>query len=523
VTGGKVVSWVDPDILNKGCAMRASLMVGLGLLVASGSVADVHHVAADGSGEYATIRDAMYACSDGDTVELADGVYRGVGNRDLVYAGTVLTIRSASGDPYSCIIDCQGSEHSQHRGFKFDPGVGRESVLEGVTIRNGCMIGQVMPPHGDNMGGAIRCDYASPTIRNCRFVSNTTDSYFAGGTGGAVFCFEESSPLVESCIFSGNTSGLGGGMRCLRSDAVIFGCSFVDNYAGSEGGGLSCWDCEPEVIDVEFLNNTAADGGALSTMYGAVRVQDCVFSGNTAWDRGGAVFSERTSPLDFTGCLFVGNASDNGGGAICGRGYNDGLFMTLTDVEILGNSTEESGAAMKLGESVVEINRVLIAGNTAASGGVITAHRGSEVTLTNSTVAENEITGGPAEAGVILVSESSSIAAVRSIIAANVSCPAASCEDDGLVTLVCCDVFGNDGGDWVGCIADQHGADGNFRANPLFCLEDNPEEPYGLHNGSPCLPENSPCGELVGALGEGCAAITPVRDATWGAIKARFR
>jgi predicted outer membrane repeat protein len=503
--------------------MRASLTVGLGLLMACVAAADVHHVEADGSGEYATIRDAMYACSEGDTVELADGVYTGVGNRDLVYAGTILTIRSASGDPLSCIIDCEGSDAHQHRGFKFDPGVGRESVLEGLTIRNGCMIGQAMPPHGDNEGAAIRCKYASPTIRNCRFEHNTTDSWFAWGTGGAVFCIEESSPLIEDCVFLENTSGLGGGMRCLRSDAVVTGCTFVRNNGLSEGGGLSCWSCEAVVTDCVFLDNTTANGGGLSSVYATVSVRDCLFSGNTASESGGAVYAKYANTLELSNCCLQGNSSNDGGGAIYTRGYGEGLSILLTEVEILGNTTAEAGAAMKVRETAVNLRGSLIAGNAADAGGVLCAYYDSELNLANTTVADNEITGEPSDAGALRVSESSTVTAVRSIVAGNTRCAAASCGVDASAALTCCDAFGNSEGDWTGCIADQLGVDGNFRANPLFCLDGNPGEPYSLHDGSPCLPEDSPCGELVGALGEGCAAITSVRDATWGAIKARFR
>ena len=31
-----------------------------------------------------------------------------------------------------------------------------------------------------------------------------------------------------------------------------------------------------------------------------------------------------------------------------------------------------------------------------------------------------------------------------------------------------CDVYGNEGGDWTDCIADQLGQDGNISADPLF-------------------------------------------------------
>jgi predicted outer membrane repeat protein len=503
--------------------MRAGAVISLAFLIAATASADVFHVRPDGLGDFPTIRDAMYACSDGDTVELADGTFTGYGNRDLVFAGTALTVRSASGNPLACIIDCGGSPSYQHRGFKFDPGVGRESVLEGVTIRHGCMVGQPMPPHGDNRGAAIRCESASPTIRNCRFVSNSTLSYFAAGSGGAVHCREESSPLFEDCFFIDNESGLGGGMRCLRSSAVIIGCTFTENTATDEGGGLSCWSCEPVLIDVEFLNNTAETGGGLKTYSASLRLENCVFTGNVATDRGGAVQSVRASVLEFTDCVFVGNSSANSGGAIHSRGYSDALSIVLTDVEFLGNTAGESGGAMEFRESVIDLAGALVVGNSATAGGAVVAYDDCDVTIAKSTVVGNEVTADPLEAGALRVFESSSITAIRSIVAENISCAAVTCGEGGSATLVCCDAFGNAGGDWVGCIAHQCGLNGNFWADPLFCLELDPDHPYSLHDGSPCLPESSPCGELVGAFGEGCGAITPIREATWGAIKARFR
>jgi hypothetical protein len=61
----------------------------------------------------------------------------------------------------------------------------------------------------------------------------------------------------------------------------------------------------------------------------------------------------------------------------------------------------------------------------------------------------------------------------------------------------------------------------NFSLDPLFCLESNPVAPFTLHVGSLCLSENSPCGQLVGAYGSGCAAITVVRATSWSEIKGR--
>jgi hypothetical protein len=69
--------------------------------------------------------------------------------------------------------------------------------------------------------------------------------------------------------------------------------------------------------------------------------------------------------------------------------------------------------------------------------------------------------------------------------------------------LTCCDVYGNQGGDWIGCIADQYGTAGNISADPLFC--DPVAGDHGLVSpDSPCLPENNECGVLIGAHGLGC-------------------
>jgi hypothetical protein len=91
----------------------------------------------------------------------------------------------------------------------------------------------------------------------------------------------------------------------------------------------------------------------------------------------------------------------------------------------------------------------------------------------------------------------------------------------------CTNIYGNEGGDWVGGLADDLGENGNFSACPSFCYSW--AEPYDLHlcSGSPCLPGNHPdgvsCG-LIGALGQGCdCGPSEAAPTTWGAIKAMYR
>jgi hypothetical protein len=92
----------------------------------------------------------------------------------------------------------------------------------------------------------------------------------------------------------------------------------------------------------------------------------------------------------------------------------------------------------------------------------------------------------------------------------------------GLVNLVCCDLYANEGGDWVGSIADQYGIHGNISEDPLFC--DPGSGDFTLEEGSPCAPVSPPNPEcyLIGAWPVGCGG-TPITRSTWGRIKSLFR
>lgn len=73
----------------------------------------------DGGGDAPTIDAAIDSVSGTDIIELIDGTYTGDGNRDLHNNEKAIVIRSISGDPTACIIDCQGSENDQHRFIAF--------------------------------------------------------------------------------------------------------------------------------------------------------------------------------------------------------------------------------------------------------------------------------------------------------------------------------------------------------------------------------------------------------------------
>ncbi|MFC1572655.1 SUMF1/EgtB/PvdO family nonheme iron enzyme [Candidatus Eisenbacteria bacterium] len=174
----------------------------------------------DGSGDFPTIQTAITASAAQDTIELEDGIYVGDGNRGVDFLGRAIVVRSQSGDPRSCVIDCEYVS----RGFSFQNGESEESSLEGVTIRNGA----------DESGAGIYFYGSSPRVSDC-----ILDGNHATLAGGGMYS-NFASPTVSGCTFSQNVAQLGGAMFLLDSPAgSLLGCTLAHNSAAS-GGGVFC-------------------------------------------------------------------------------------------------------------------------------------------------------------------------------------------------------------------------------------------------------------------------------------------
>jgi hypothetical protein len=197
--------------------MKVLLLLMITVLATS-ATAEVYVVSPAGP---MTIQDAIDLCVDNDVVELMDGVYTGDGNRDLVLNGKEITVRSASGDPTTCIIDSEGSDFDNHRGFTLDGNETLNTIIEGITIRGG----------NAPWSGGVDCGYA--TIRNCHFLDNV------GSEGGGITM--RSPGVIEDCLFVGNRAVNGGGVSviCTFGDrATVTRCTFVGNTATDYGGGF---------------------------------------------------------------------------------------------------------------------------------------------------------------------------------------------------------------------------------------------------------------------------------------------
>ncbi len=343
------------------CACVAGLAV-----LCSGSTAVAGSTITVGPGggyDHATIQPAIDAAVSGDEVVVADGIYTGADNKNLDLGGRLITVRSESGDPTACVIDCEGSG----RGFHFHTGETEAAVVDGFTVRNGSVA---------DFGGAILCDAAGPKIRNCDFTDNTA-TLFGGGMHNA----NGAGPTVVDCTFTGNTANSGfliggGGMSNLSSSPTVEGCVFDTNSASLSGGGMASYIANPVVIGCTFENNGATgDGGGMYSTQSDPTLINCAFRENQAAN-GGGMYTD-TGIASLTNCAFVGNTAT----------YGAGLFNTIADATLVnctlqGNTATAigggGGGILYAGSSIVTLANCILWGNADVSGTGETAQLRSE-------------------------------------------------------------------------------------------------------------------------------------------------
>ena len=337
-----------------------------------------------------------------------------------------------------------------------------------------------------------------------------------------IYCHNvDESASIEGFTIAGGTAGdvdsypFGAGIYCVNSSPRIADCHFLENEALEGCGGAIDWEGGTAVIkDCTFSSNVAGCAGAVLYWGPSATITGCIFTGNdTEAGYGGAtVFGNGL--VTITGCVFTSNTADYEGGAIY---YLDGP-NTIADC-VFSENVASLGGAISCWQSSCTMTNCTFRGNSRVA---LYCNSQSVATVTGCTFHGNR---GGGHGGGIECTEASSISAENTIIAFSETGSAVRCLDDSQVSLTCCDVYGNAGGDWVGCIAGQLGINGNFSACPSFCNADDGD--LHLCDESSCLPGNHPdgydCG-LIGAWGEGCSC-GPSRTVptTLGAIKAMYR
>ncbi len=246
------------------------------------------------------------------------------------------------------------------------------AVLDGFTIVGGSADGEGIYSHG---GGMLNYNACSPTLSNCLFTRNE------GREGGAMYNYNLSAPIVTGCAFHGNRAGKGGAMvNRVGASPLVQDCRFVGNEALWRGGALMIdYGSGPKITGTVFEENRSGGHGggvfleSVAAQLGIVgtHFDGCVFRGNSAALRGGAISSSDASNPTITGCSFNRNTAAQGGGAIS----ND--YFVVASIRDCSFADNRGGA----GASDVD---------TDATSQVIDGDRGLEPVRGESEVKEQE-------------------------------------------------------------------------------------------------------------------------------------
>lgn len=501
-------------------------LLALSILLAglhTGAIADVVHVPAD----QPTIQAGIDAASSGDTVVVACGVYEEWGI--LMKSGVHLTSETGNSD-------CVTIDGLTLGRVLYCEDVGDGATISGFTITGGRAVeddsciarassGSPVSRGSDAdrpwwepyAGAGLSCKDSQVSLERVVFNGNEADY------GGGLALVWESSVTLYDVVFTENTAGEygGGALAYLNSELHMTRVLFEDNYALWWGGGLFCSRSDAYISDTVFERNACHESGG-GMMFGdwnyisnnQLLATDVTFADNWTMGFGGGLWCRRAFDSVLSGVNFHGNEADGEGG---------GLFLLdrsplIADCTFTDNHSGKGGGVF-VRNLEPHLRRCTFVANTAGQGGAIGCLVGSADMTSCTFVANSSSNRG----SVAATHSPSDISFHNCILAFSEGGAVVSCYLDNYnIHLNCCDVYGNEGGDWIGCIAGQAGANGNLCADPLFCLDASPDQPYSLHADSPCAPEHSQGCDLVGAWEVGCDA-TAVQRASWGSIKALYR
>jgi hypothetical protein len=240
-----------------------------------------------------------------------------------------------------------------------------------------------------------------------------------------------------------------------------------------------------------------------------VIIQGFHFTGGQApWNYplGGAI-AIISSQVSISYCIFSGNRADAGGALTCSAPEIGQSVLTLSHCTFDFNEASygKGGAISADAQTSLVMESCLLTNNEATFGGGAIVCRG--VSISHCTFAYNS---SPSQGGAICL-RSAGAEIDNSIVAFSSEGEGIYCfNEDGPPNLTCCDIIGNQGGDWTDCIADQFGVDGNISEDPLFCGSAGGD--FHLHVKSPCATENNPgCGQ-IGALPSNCCGTSSADD-----------
>lgn len=313
--------------------------------------------------EYPTIRVAIDAAIDGDTIRIAKGRYRGAENTNLDPLGKAILI-TGQGDPDSTIIECRLDDGRSTNGFVFSRGEGTGTAIQNLTITGS--------GNGSNGSGcAISCSHASPRILYCVIREN----------GGDVVFLRQSSAEFVGCSIRGNVTMTGDPtIGCLESAPHFLACQISSNVI-LENSAVACESGHLELRECRLERNVNLHGygGAINLDSSTAYVIQTTIAKNVCrgdFGSGGAVYLGPGSSIDIRRSTIVENSAQLSGGAILALGFTTAR-ITLSIVrsncsQEYSNIEAAPASTIQILASAVDTSRVGGGGQFLYEGRLVT-------------------------------------------------------------------------------------------------------------------------------------------------------
>lgn len=183
---------------------------------------------------------------------------------------------------------------------------------------------------------------------------------------------------------------------------IITGAQATSTDFVQDGAGMRMLNSSPILRNLVFSGNSAwANGGAIYSSNSNPVISNTRFVNNTAYDSGGAIFNNNSNPK-IDNASFSKNVAQQDGGAIANENNSS---PTIIDSSFSDNSANYSGAIHNVGGSSPTITRVSFSGNSATrDGGAISCHYNCKMIISDSQFTNNStgpvgrgggVVGGP--------------------------------------------------------------------------------------------------------------------------------
>ncbi|MGA1874861.1 MAG: right-handed parallel beta-helix repeat-containing protein [bacterium] len=245
--------------------------------------------------DYPSIQAAIFKSGHEDVIEVSRGVYR----ENINFLGKAITIKSTNPEDPAVVAMTVIDGQQQGSVVTFHSGEKNDSVLNGLTLRNGradwgggidCSDGSspaitncIIRHNWALSGGGLCCFSSSPTLTNCTIRENSAEY-----KGGGIYA-DYSSPVIAHCTISENSveAQAGGGIACHFSPAAISNCLIMKNKAREKGGGIYCYFDPPAITNCTIVGNMSPDGGGICCAYSSPSITNGIIRNNLEHEIGG--------------------------------------------------------------------------------------------------------------------------------------------------------------------------------------------------------------------------------------------